>query len=176
MGLGQQGLWGQAGPDRAPRPEPPGSPGQPLELQTFPNHRLGAAATPGLHSLGCGRGLPLRWGGRAPTAHQRSRSNKHPTHMVIHTYTDKQTQMNGPGQGPECWEWKWGNVGEGLQEVAVTEEVGRRSRVRAFRFPRAQARFLLYAPPPGGVDRAPNDAGTGHDHRKSNENQWFFII
>ena len=54
--------------------------------------------------------------------------------MVIHTYTDKQTQMNGPGQGPECWEWRWGNVGEGLQEVAVTEEVGRRSRVRAFRF------------------------------------------
>ena len=54
--------------------------------------------------------------------------------MVIHTYTDKQTQMNGPGQGPECWEWKWGNVSEGLQEVAVTEEVGRRSRVRAFRF------------------------------------------
>ena len=27
------------------------------------------------------------------------------------------------------------NVGEGLQEVAVTEEVGRRSRVRTFRFP-----------------------------------------
>ena len=53
--------------------------------------------------------------------------------MVIHTYTDKQTQMNGPGQGPECWEWRWGNVGEGLQEVAVTEEVGRRIRVRAFR-------------------------------------------
>ena len=75
----------------------------------------------------------MRWGGGHP-AHQRSRSNKHPTHMVIHTYTDKQTQMNGPGQGPECWEWRWGNVGEGLQEVAVTKEVGRRSRVRAFRF------------------------------------------
>ena len=80
----------------------------------------------------------MRWGGGHP-AHQRSSSSKHSTHMVIHTYTDKQTQMNGPGQGPECWEW-WGNVGEGLQEVAVTEEVGRRSRVRAFRFPTARAK------------------------------------
>ena len=48
--------------------------------------------------------------------------------------------MDPASQGPECWEWRWGNVGEGLQEVAVTEEVGRRSRVRAFRFPRARAK------------------------------------
>ena len=94
--------------------------------------------------------MPLRWGGGHP-AHQRSRSNKHPTHMVIHTYTDKQTQMNGPGQGPECWEWRWGNVGEGLQEVAVTEEVGRRSRVRAFRFPRARAKGSCCVRLPPGV-------------------------
>ena len=31
------------------------------------------------------------------------------------------------------WDRRWENVGEGLQEVAVTAEVGRRSRVRAFR-------------------------------------------
>ena len=54
--------------------------------------------------------------------------------MVIHTYTDKQTQMDGPSQGQERWEWRWGNAGEELKEVAVTEEVGRRSWVRAFRF------------------------------------------
>ena len=92
----------------------------------------------------------MRWGG----AHQRSRSNKHPTHMVIHTYTDKQTQMNGPSQGPECWEWRWGNVGEGLQEVAVTEEVGRRSRVRAFRFvvrKKSMGRARASRPVPGLV-------------------------
>ena len=28
-----------------------------------------------------------------------------------------------------CERPRWGNVGEGLQEVAVTEEVGRRSRI-----------------------------------------------
>ena len=50
-------------------------------------------------------------------------------HIVIHIYTDKQTQMDGPvGTGG------WGDAGGGLQEVAVTEKVGRRSRVRAFRF------------------------------------------
>ena len=42
--------------------------------------------------------------------------------------------MDGPDQGQERWEWRWGKVGEGLQEVAVTKEVGRRSRVRVFRF------------------------------------------
>ena len=51
-----------------------------------------------------------------------------PTHMEVHTYTDEQTQMNGHGQGPACWERRWRNAGERLPEVAVTEEVGRRSR------------------------------------------------
>ena len=32
------------------------------------------------------------------------------------------------------WDRRWENVGEGLQEVAVTEDVGRGSLVRAFRF------------------------------------------
>ena len=120
-------------------------------------------------------------------AHQRSRSNKHPTHMVIHTYTDKQTQMNGPGQGPECWEWKWGNISEGLQEVAVTEEVGRRSRVRAFRFPRARAKGSRCLGLPLGVwielredsRRTKNQQKPlvfQHFQHGSFKNQWFFNI
>ena len=89
---------------------------------------------PALKHWGCGRRFAVAlWGGGHP-AHQRSRSSKHSTHMVIHTYTDKKKQMHGPSQGQERWEWRWGNVGEGLQEVAVIDEVGRRSRVRAFRF------------------------------------------
>ena len=70
-----------------------------------------------------------------------------------------QTSRTSPGQA--CARPRWGNVGEGLQEVAVTEEVGRRSRVRAFRFPESASEgFLLYAPSPVDVDRAPPDAGT----------------
>ena len=70
-----------------------------------------------------------------------------------------------------------GNVGEGLQEVAVTEEVGRRSRVRAFRFPRARAKGSCLVGLPLGVwiELGPMPE-RGHDHRKSNENQWFFNI
>ena len=97
--------------------------------------------------------------------------------MVIHTYTDKQTQMNGPGQGPECWEWRWGNIGEGLQEVAVAEEVGRRSWVRAFRFPRARAKGSCCMRLPLGVwiERwtMPGRAGP---IEKSKENLRFFDI
>ena len=54
------------------------------------------------------------------------------------------------------WDRRWENVGEGSQEMAVTEEVGRRSRVRAFRlvfFPESASEgFLLCTPSPGGVE------------------------
>ena len=69
------------------------------------------------------------------------------------------------------WDRRWENVGQGLQEVAVTEEVGRRSRVREFRFPESASEgFLLSAPSPGGVDRARDDAGAGRPHRKKQRN------
>ena len=64
------------------------------------------------------------------------------------------------------WDRRWENVGEGLQEVAVTEEVGRRSRVRAFRFSESASEgFSFSTPSPGGVDRARNDAGPGRANR-----------
>ena len=106
MGRDQQPLRGQAGPDRTPRPGPPGSPGQPKP----PKPQGGSNHDTWLTQLGVWQRVAIALGGRAPTAHQRSRSNKHPTHMVMDTYTDKQTQMNGPSQGPECWERRWGNI------------------------------------------------------------------
>ena len=61
--------------------------------------------------------------------------------------------------------------------MAIAEEVGRRSRVRAFRFPRARAEGSRLVGLPLGVwielDTMPE---RGRPHRKSNENQWFFII
>ena len=75
------------------------------------------------------------------------------------------------------WDRRWENVGEGLQEVAVTEEVGRRSRVRAFRFPRARAKGSCCVGLPLGVwielGPMPERAVT---IEKSNENQRFFNI
>ena len=72
---------------------------------------------------------------------------------------------------------RWENVGEGLQEVAVTEEVGRRSRVRAFRFPRARAKGSCCLRLPLGVwiERR-TMPGRAAPIEKSKENLRFFNI
>ena len=46
-----------------------------------------------------------------------------------------------------------------------------------FLFPESASEgFLLFAPSPGGVDRARDDARTGRPHKKSKENLRFFNI
>ena len=70
-----------------------------------------------------------------------------------------------------------GNVGEGLQEVSVTEEVGRRSRVRAFRFPSARAKGSCCLGLPLGmwIELGPMPERAG-PIEKGKENPRFFDI
>ena len=68
-------------------------------------------------------------------------------------------------------------MSEGLQEVAVTEEVGRRSRVRAFRFPRARAKGSCCVGLPWGCGAS--SAGGADEHptnRKTNKKRCFSNI
>ena len=65
-----------------------------------------------------------------------------------------------------------------MQEVAVTEEVGRRSRVRAFRFfPRARAKgSCCLGLPLGGWSELPTMPERTWPIEKSKENLRFFNI